>query len=820
MIDPSNRSRGLDNLFLAFPFFLLITHLQPVASATTQAPAYPPFAQGNVVGRIELDAPSAELFVMRATLPVPAGTWTGNEQQTPFQVRDRDGHMTSAQLEIVSRYPVNAHGADVVEVISRVRRPSGVSSGVKVWYDIVYSPTPKVNFLAEPDVQALLQLGVALETRDVFGHLYRADLLRDLRLGTSDLRVLRNGEHAHQVRTHEILVPVNPVGGASGTLPHHVGVHAYVTRWHGEDVVSMDLRIYNGGSGQDTANPLDDPNREVYFDQLALRIPAGWNVLSVYGDPFLGGRQLQGSTWVVPLVKPLPGNKLHVMPAQAQMNRRVVLYRNGHASMARVIAEEQTLGFCRDAVVNGTRLMSWWNPATARYLTQKQPLPQLPTMAAALRVQLDQKFDLLEQQLLAGTATNWPYPVTTPVLGWAHPWGLSIGYAHGGDEIEFFPGADVAVAASRKGYRTFQIALRMYNSRHATTLYDANGDATRLEDWLLPGGPEGLWNPTWVWIKPVTWLGDPFGFNAAPSFQVDAVVSQGRTPPYQAELFDFQHIDDQHLVRYTRPAKVLTWLGNDALAKDDLLMQAELSRLTFSDYPNNPNGDAIAIGMYLLSQYVDQYPGLGAHVHRAAGWEIDAVASAHATTTPANRADLERWCDGIVMLLRKGQDRCNGVLGGNPKPDLFGGQYRVRSSISEAILENALYGMRESVYGDHRPVQARRTGFIIARSARAMISPEVWDSVNNRVHFYTATGPYDETAPSFCGFVPPGGHEGGDNYQGWSTLAYGYRLTGDARFLTKALEMAGGNIMNVPTFGSGYLQNAAPVIALFQELGL
>ncbi len=778
------------------------------------------YAPGEVVARLQLDAPETEHFVLRGTVPLTAGVYPRADGATPFRVRNADGLVSPAQLEIVSRFANPEHGADVVEVLARVERPVGATSGQRLVYDVLFDPGTPSAFAPTQAFADLLAHGVRLETRDVFGHRYRADLLRDLRDDTSDLRRLREGHAARQVRTHEILVAENPVAGPTGTLPHHVGVHAYVTSWSEGDVVSLDLRIYNGGSGRNLADPLDDPNAKLYFDGFFLRIPAGWHALSAFQDPFRGLDVVSGNERIVSLVEPLDGDKLHMMPPQANLSRRLVLYRDGQLPAARTVVEEQSLAFCMDGTSpTGKRLASWWNPATARYLAPRQPMPSLAGLnLAELGTRLEDTFEYLRDTLAQGIANPWPLPILHGVMGWAHPYGHGIGYAHGGDEIEFFPGVDVAYMASQAGYRTFQMAHRMYNARHATTLYDADGEPTRLESWLRPGGPTGQWNPTWVWIKPVLWLGDPFGFNAAPSFQVDAVVFQQRQPDYENALLAFQHIDDQHLVRYTRPPKVLAWLGNDALAKDDLLMQAELVRLTYSNYPNDTQGAGIAIGMYTVAQFVDLYPRRGARVHRGTGWEVDAVATAYALALPSWRAPLAAWCDGIVDLLERAQDACTGVLGSNPNGDQFGGQYRARQSISESILENGLWGMRLSVYADERPEMSARLGNILIRSSYAMVSSMFWNAQHGQPHFYTALGPHDATQPPFCNYVPPDGQLSYENYQGWPTLAYGYRLTGNALFLNKALEMAGGNIGNVPNFGAGYLQNVSPALALFQNL--
>src|SRR5690606_14742744 len=153
------------------------------------------------------------------------------------------------------------------------------------------------------------------------------------------------------------------------------------------------------------------------------------------------------------------------------------------------------------------------------------------------------------------------------------------------------------------------------------------------------------------------------------------------------------------------------------------------------------------IGMYVVSQFVDEYPNEGARVHRGTGWEVDTVATAYALAPPAWRTALETWSDSVVDLLERAQDGCTGVLGSNPNSDLFGAQYRARQSISESILENALWGLRRTVYADNRPEMSERLGAILIRSSYAMISQLFWNSTHGQPHFYAALGPHDVTEP-------------------------------------------------------------------------
>src|SRR5207302_287580 len=79
-----------------------------------------------VVARLELAAPSTPDFVLRGTIPVPRGTFPRDDGLSPFVLRDVDGTLQPAQTEIVSRYPDDDAGADVVEVSARVARPPGI----------------------------------------------------------------------------------------------------------------------------------------------------------------------------------------------------------------------------------------------------------------------------------------------------------------------------------------------------------------------------------------------------------------------------------------------------------------------------------------------------------------------------------------------------------------------------------------------------------------------------------------------------------------------------------------------------------------------
>ncbi|MAF66647.1 MAG: hypothetical protein CMJ84_13435 [Planctomycetes bacterium] len=781
---------------------------------------FPLYEQGQILARLELGAPAPAEFVLRGNFPVPRGVYPLEAGWSPFAVRDAAGVETPAQTEVVSRYARAADGADVVEVLARVARPAQSAPGDRLTFDVVWSPHPPAEPSVTAEVNALLQAPEALElrTRDVFGHIYTADLLRDERERNAELVVRRDGALARQVRTHESLLSPDPVGAPDGALPHHLGVHAYITTWAGEDFLSLDLRLHNGHDGVDPADPLDDPMGKLYFDALELAVPAGWVVLTAFDNPLFGEPRAEDGRSVVGLVDASTDGTLHMVPPRSQFHRRLVVARAGSEERARATLLEETLGFCRAGNEEGLELFSWWNPSTARYFPQKETLPRLDHQADSYwREGLAESLAVYQAGVAAGTAD--PSPLLVENLGWAHPWGPTVGYAHGGGEIYLYQGMRPAWAASHEGYRLTQLIHRTMTDRHPTALYDGDGDALTEEDWIYEG-PDGPVMPLWMFTIPWLSLGDPFGFTDAPTFQVDAVTASGLEPPYEQLLLDYQHIDNQHLIRYTRSPKVLVWLGNDALARDDLRMQAECARSSFSALPQNDYGNRIPTGMLRLLQDVAERPADGLQIDRGEGWYLDAVAAYFSLADESWRARVLPWFERILVLLEDGQLACNGVLGSTPNNVHFDGDYRLRQSISEAILQNGLWGVRASVFGQRRADLRGRLDAVLAPNLAAMISEQVWNPEENAPATWAVMGPYDVELPSFCDTPPPDAILGGDAYQTWSSFAYGFRLTGDWLFLDRAAEMLGAPLTTAAlgTEAYGHIENRAALLSLVQEL--
>ena len=773
----------------------------------------------QVVGKFELGAPDVSSFVLRGTLPVPPGTFPRPDGKHPFGVVDANGATVPAQCEIVSRYPVDAKGADVVELLARVQRPAGVQPGARITYNVVSFPhTPSV-LTPTPAVASLFAAPglVTLRAKDVFHHEYRADLLR----GMDGVQPMRSGLAAVQTRYYEAMRPLSsPVGPPSGPLPRLLNAHSYVTQWLGEDMVSVDLRVNNASSGRDSQTDIDNPQDKVYFQALELWFPATWNAVIDWRDPAYGPMRVQGAFKVLPIVAPIPTGELHMVPPQGQFERRIVLVRSGFEGRAHSLLEEQWLGFCRRGTnTQGAQLYSWWNPATANYFPQRHRLPALDHVApSVIKSKLSASLAKTASTLTLGGVNNGA--ISSPALGWAHPWGVKYGGMTSGTEIFLYDGVQTAEAASTDGYRLSQMSLRMYLERNPTALFNKDGNPTTYKDWITHG-PSFDYIYMQFYLRLLPGGPDPFGFGQAPRHQVDYVAQQGKQPPYEATLLAFKPIDLQHQIRITRSMKVLTWLGNDALAKEALRMHAEIARLSYHEYPVSPAGAVIGTGMLADIEHSQTFPGIGLNFGRGEGWTIDTMAAAYSINSPAWRSQALGWFDQIVPMLKDGQASCSGVIQRTKSNKLLGGLYYARQSIEQAIVEHGLMGMLGSVYRGTGAREETDLKDVIRKSTYSMVQFPAWSDAKKGPWSQVAVAPIDDQQPPFCGVLPPLGTSAGiDKYQAWSSFAYGYELTGDPVFLQKALIMGGGsNLLNtMKNGGLSNLENRAALIALAQTL--
>ena len=759
---------------------------------------------GEAVAVLELAAPQQREFVLHATLPVPPGTHT---EQAPaaFVLTAGEGSFP-AQVETLTRYPRPPDGADVVELWARVRLPGGTGAGERVTYRVLTAtPSGRVE-----RGSALLSPGVVAAVDQLLspGSLILSAADRDLREHRLDLltgvqRVIHRGPVTGAVRIHGVMLP-----SGEGLLPHLFGVHAYVRTFAKEPFVALDLRVHGGLDGLDPTTPRDDALDRTYFDGLRLSVPEGWNVLSAHDDTALGKAFRRKERVVLPLVR-REDDGHHVLPRQGQLQRRLVLYPDGtDPERARAIVEHHGLAFATPAGE-----WSWWSEGTARFAAQKQRLPELAHLdLESVRAKHAKELRRLERQLEKGRGTG-SYPFPDGALGWAHPYGVRYKGMSGGAEIHFFEGVDVLAAASLDGYRALELVHRMQTDRHPVALFALDGDPTRLADVRVRDGASEF-VPANVWLT-VHRGADPFGFSRAPN----RARFEG-APEYEATLRKWQPHDLQHLVRYTRTAKALAWIGGDRMAIDDLLLQAELFRLSYHPLPNNARGMANAQSMLEDLRFVDEHPGRGFGIGRAEGWGMDAMAASYALADEDWRGRSWGWFNELLGLLEKGQVQCSGFLQAHVHEKNLGGRFRTRQAFEQAILEHGMAGVLESVYRDASPPRARRLEAVLQRSLQSWLTELTWGPDDDAPWTITAVGPIDPREVPYCAELPDRGHSKHlDRYHVWNSLALGYRLTGVREFLAQARRLAGGELL--PALRAGGLDglpNRAALLALAQSL--
>lgn len=780
---------------------------------------------------LETGAPSKTEFTLRGTVPVPPGAAASLASGiVPFSVVDSDGTLAPTQVEAVTSYPKKSDGPDVVEVLARVKKPAGAALGSKVSYEVILNPhqagkpqfdVAQSNLMMQPGAMLLV-------SHDAFGNTYGTDLAKGVRgeyaKGVADVR--RDGEVALQFRKHTTMMPADPsqVGQWGGPLKHWFGVHAYHTIWSGEKSISLDLRIHNGHSGLDKNDPEDDPLGKAYYRDLELWVPKGYVVQQQHPDPGFGP-SYDYQTWTVyPLVRPIPTGEMHLMPAQAQFHRRLMISKKGSENDGLSILQEEGRAFAKRGMSpTGGELWSWWNPQTARYFPARIRLPELDYLGqSTIAAKVSKDYNAIKGILSTGAKGN--FPVANFKMGHAHPWGAAYGGMTGGSEIYLFDGLLVAELGSNQGYKLAQATHRMYSDRMPDVLFNKDGDPTRLSQWVKQGG-SGAYFPAMFFQKVIGGT-DPFGIDKADQMHVNYVKNQGLAPGYESTLANFSPIDFQHLTRYTRSAKVLAWLGNDQIARDDLRMQGEVFRMSYTFLPNSASGTAIVSGALNDLKAVNSNPGEGFAFGRGEGWGIDCMNAVYSLEDDAWRQEALPWFQQIADMVSAGQSSCNGFIQSIISSKMLGGSYSVRQSIEQSICENALRGTLESVFRGVDPARESEVSYTLEKSLYAMIGPMAWSTSFNGPHSYLAVGPKQKASSTpFCGSIPGDGFANGpDKFQIWSSFAYGYELTGDTTFVQRAKEASGAwgttkLTQKLQSDGFNNLENKAALIALAQENG-
>lgn len=767
------------------------------------------------------------MFV-RGTIPVPRGMIIDGDPRVQLAViSPPDPTAAITQVEVVSRYPDAADGADVVEVIAHVRRPETMVPGTQVEYQVVFHPHTPVDFELSPAVEALLETPGALRlvANDPFGHRYEADLLKKYRDEDPTIERMRSGAAVREFRVPEVLIPVTPEQGAQGTLPRMMGVNTFLKTFRDQDFFALDLHIHNAFDGKDTTVDWDEVINDLYFEKLNLRLPQGWTVVQSYENPYAGPGSNAGSMQEVPIVGAMSEGTMHLMHRQSQFSRRIVIARADAVADARVELDRGNLGFCVDGVAaSGERLWSWWNEDTARFLPTNHRLPNLSgmTSAAAIDAENTAKLNGMIEQIRTGASGQ--FPIQAGNLGWSHPYGIAYGGMTGGERIDQIPGVDVAWSGSQNAFRYIELRSKMMTERQPFALMTSKGVPTKVEDHMILGGNAGPWLPFHLWM---TFIGDDsyFDFQSAPTFQSDFVANQGKKPAYEQTLRNYRPIDLQHLIRYSGDLQTLTWLGNDSVSKFQLRQAAELFRMTHHEGALSNNGYVGGHTLRARQLHTAAFPGVGVDYRRSQAWGLHATVAAYATGDTILRARLRPWLADVSRCVQAGQSTCTGNIMASKINSFGGGQYTTRQSFEMSFLVTALESMRTTVFGSSDVEVEGLLRDTIVNAAYSTIQAPFWDPVQRGVLRVTGVGMSDMSTPDFCAQLPSNAGYGSNHVDPESPMsiwAYAYILTGDTVFLTKAAEAVGSTSnlhSELNLLGPNRLPHSAYLLAVMQSMG-
>jgi hypothetical protein len=361
------------------------------------------------------------------------------------------------------------------------------------------------------------------------------------------------------------------------------------------------------------------------------------------------------------------------------------------------------------------------------------------------------------------------------------------------------------------------MCARMHAERMPLQLWKQNGDPVEVRD-VLVQGPNFAYVPMNYYVVLLSGP-DPFGFDKAPQFQIQAVQQGGLQPPYESQLAGYSPIDVQHFVRVTRSLKTLVWLANDQLAVDELRHAAGIAHLSYHEYAVNSSGLPAASGILGAEQFVAANPGKGLNFGRGEAWSLDAIVAWYALADDAWRAPMRRYFERVSDLVANGQVPCTGFVQASPVSGWLGGLFRSRSNPESAIADNALWAIKERVFKGVDAGRVAQTESVIRDAAYGMIGPLGWSTQANAPWFNVAVTSLGAPYVPYCLSLPSGGAGGGgDNYQSWCSFAYGWELTGDPIFLQRATAMSGGGnlLQNLMSGGVDNLQNKAALLATLQ----
>jgi hypothetical protein len=634
--------------------------------------------------------PSAGRHLVRGGVPCPD---IAPERLKNMALRDpRTGLLIPTQVEGYASGP----GGEVAmaEVMALWDAPAGGE-----WtFDLVEGegelvgavPPPYLNLLGSNTLSA-----VALTSDDHRGVRYKSSLLAPTpaltpvgqHVPARDLTWWRNGAIARTLRVAGEL----RLSPEDSSFDRFMGFVAYLTEVAGENVLIVEMRLHNATAVAPIAGDL-------YFRDLTLELPEGWEISHLWPEPWAGGVEPSGRGARArrhALIRRRSDGKPHFFKQMARRLFRFAIHRTGNQERARRLLEQTGFAVADPGVVKaadpaGPSTTLWSLQSLWHYFPQGEALPISQLRAGASPAALAARpFGGGKSLVWAALQNGSPLPswANQGAAGPFHPYSISYGGGTGGEGIYQVDAIELAVTGDRSILHAYMAVQRMNTDRCAIGLYDLDGHVVDHEDfntgWVLhqPGGfakgAEGEWT-----------------FSKAPQWRRDQVYAAGQQPDYESYLRSFSPYDFQHLVRCTSGSVALAWLDRDPLAWDEVETCGEMSWM----WAHEGHGTLSA-----AFQRAQAWPGKGAAGGRDDGWAWLAVLARHqlvprTSDYVARRARFASWIAIAKEVVKRAQlpsGFWQAMESGKPF-DQLDGSSAVSQSIENGIFAGAVAALARS----------------------------------------------------------------------------------------------------------------------------
>jgi len=720
----------------------------------------------RVVAKVKVHNASNEPMkgtVVRGALPVPRDY---KKDVRGLALRDGD-NVLPTQMTVFATYPGSEKDfpvgrPEVIQLAAKVDLPA---NGVKA-FDVVQLPFAQVlHGASRIGVGAWLLENTPLVVRatDCFGNTYEAKPLNE-----RPLIDMRTGPAFDESLYQS---PMTLVGKAEPDKPAFkklLRVRAYLTFYTNEQFASLALMIHNGS--------IEEPNGPVYYRSIrvGIRKPMGVHVWEQKFSPAAGtAPKVEGDYTWISCPAPHPGKRVFVMPTRAAAVLRTVVYAPKAKARALLFAKHQPFF----VPVASQELWSWSNFETARYGSNKYPLPlSIP------RPVVD-KF--IRRSLGAPNKAGWKR------FGHAMPAGVPYGGMTGGSGIYYVFGIPAAVSGDNTAIkRHIILADRHWDRHHGHRFYDKDGKPYIHSRQLVAAGGKKMLD---VSLNRRGFVID-VGKDPAAAVHAKHVADNKLLAPQAKEFLRYMNHDDQHLARVF-DATPAAYLACDPISRDRLILAGTHACAALNIYPFRSKPKTGGFGsLFNAKKGVDARPHKGVGFGRAHGWLTHALGYAFCLSQDKQvRQDCVDTARVYIDVLAKGQTPAGHITIHRPYSKSLNGEYwYVNTWQSVGIMADGARTLVAMLSSPEEQNHADRLVEVYKREGK-WSATVAWNEKLRGIVPSVALRKKGAKEPLPKPWFPPDKVMRGGHYFGTPYVWY-YEISGDTLYLDRLKAMTGGDV--------------------------